>query len=631
MNGDFYGLDCPPFEDDADRRFYFPSLDHEAALHLMQQAVGTDQGPVLLTGDAGTGKTLLCLLLMSRQRRGRLCLMHTCKPGDSRGLIVRVCEALDGNDPPAGIATGELDRLQRLIVGRPNGRKTGLLLVLDDVENLSAQDFEELALVLGLHQEGKPLVRGVLSGRPEVLPAMRHPALDPLQQCLGGMHRLQPLARAEVAPYVMHRLRLAGATGQAEGNGCSPGGPVFDDEALEVVAELSGGVPRRINNVCSAALRAGRALRRRPIDRALMVDLDLHSRTARATASAESAPAEQEAVEAVASPSADDPRDVVPRHAESVSLVNIERAEAVAARMEALLAELPAATTELRALLGVAGEKRQQFSSLIAASQAAARQTTGAVQEAQAAADRLTRMTVGTAGPTRPDSRRDAGPVGTAGKAPPPLGHGSEIASQPPSETLETARQILAEVTTQSARLQDICGVVRKATAALASATLRAGERIKQLREIEEAVRLRSANLAAATRQASSMLQTWVGEARQVQSRLAESLERCPSIVQTHPPELLDALTISRPDASEWPDQEPLEPLAYPSRVEPTGANAPAAAHVGTPDLGRVRTRTAEVQKLLEDARRFAEREAEKRRSMPDRLRQPVPFEAQHA
>jgi len=455
---------------------------------------------------------------------------------------------------------------------------------------------------------------------------MRHPALDPLEQRLCGTHRLQPLARAEVAPYVVHRLRLAGTTGQTESNGRSPGGPVFDDEALEVVAELSGGVPRRINNICSAALRAGRALRRRPIDRALMLDLDLHSRAARATVSPESAPAEQVGVGAVAASSGDDPQDTIPRRTEAVSLATIERAEAVAARMDALLAELPAATTELRALLGVAGEKRQQFSSLIAASQAAVRQTTGAIQEAQAVADRLTRMTGGMIDP----SRDREGAVPSQRYRPLPHGRSSEIVSQPQSETLDAARQVLAEVTVQSARLQDICGVVRKATAALASATLRASERIKQLREIEEAVRLRSANLTAATRQASSMLQTWVGEARQVQLRLAESLERCPSMVQTHPPGLLDALATSGQEADEWPGQAPLQPLAYPSRVEPTDANVPAAAQVGTPDLDRVRTRTAEVQKLLEDARRFAEREAEKRRSMPDRLRQPAPVETQH-
>ncbi|MHC4090141.1 MAG: ExeA family protein, partial [Planctomycetota bacterium] len=274
MYCDFFGLRCPPFDDVPDPRFFFPSADHEEALALLRFAATNRKGPVLLTGGLGTGKTLLCRTLLSRVHIECIPVVCTCTPGDPNGLIRRVCKALNlrlvRSGVPveeadrlalnlrlvrSGVPVEEADRLKKHLSSRTTAQRSVVLLVLDQVENLTAADFEELVILSNLEAHGRRLVQILLVGQPRVTETLAAPQFEQLRQRMFALHNLRLLSAEEVVQYVRHRLNVVGRSDEA----------LFDDDALALIAERSGGVPRLINQICDAALLAAYSTERKTI------------------------------------------------------------------------------------------------------------------------------------------------------------------------------------------------------------------------------------------------------------------------------------------------------------------------------------------------------------------------------
>ena len=171
------------------------------------------------------------------------------------------------------------------------------------------------------------------------------------------------------------------------------------------------------------------------------------------------------------------------------------------------------------------------------------------------------------------------------------------------SRLLEKPEQVVSDAKAQSAQLQGVCRAVRKVFASLAQATLQANHRIEHFSQMSRTAEGRAHRLSAETAQAAETLRNWVNEAVRAHSRLTESLERCPTISQTHPAESLGALaSVTRmrglPGLDNMPEKTPSDP---PGTTEGSGHEVAAQA----------RSRTEEISQLIEEARRFAEGEAE--------------------
>lgn len=260
----FFGLAEKPFALLPDTGFLVPLAPHQGCLNLLQVALAEGEGFIKVSGEVGTGKTLLCRALLNRLDPARYALAWLPDP-PSGPLALRRALALE-----LGIAeAGTLDEhalpaaLQaRLIALAGEGRST--VLLIDEAQALSRDTLEALRLLTNLETERQKLLQVVLFGQPELDAQLARDDLRQLRQRITFAYRLGPLEAAEVESYLRQRLACAG-----HGDGA-----LFETAAVRLLARGSGGVPRLINILAHKALMAafgeGRHwVERRHVDAAL--------------------------------------------------------------------------------------------------------------------------------------------------------------------------------------------------------------------------------------------------------------------------------------------------------------------------------------------------------------------------
>jgi general secretion pathway protein A len=238
-----FGLRQRPFPAMADNDFYYPATCHELALAQLQQTIQDDEGFALLLGEPGTGKTILCHCLLDRlgETVTNAFLTHSHFP-DRTGLLQALL--YDLSVPHEGRSEQEL-RLaltDLLLKNHEAGRRT--LLVLDEAQHLTPDLLEELRLLGNLEGRGGRAFQVVLAAQPAILETLRLPSLVALKQRLAVYARLEPLGLHEAADYVLHHLRAAGGRPDR----------IVSDEALEILAQGTRGIPRLLNRAMNQAL-----------------------------------------------------------------------------------------------------------------------------------------------------------------------------------------------------------------------------------------------------------------------------------------------------------------------------------------------------------------------------------------
>ena len=236
-----FGLLTRPFSLTPDPRFLYRSRQHERALTMLQYGL-TAQAPVLLlSGEVGAGKTLLVNhLLEVVAHQVEVGLLNQTHPRQET-VLDRVVAAF-GLDPRTTSDLGyqrEIADACRRAVGQ--GRR--LLLVVDEAQNLQEPVLEELRLLSNLNDAGPMTLQIMLVGQPEVRDMLARPGLGQLAQRVSADYHLRALDVAEVAAYVGHRLAVVGAAPE-----------LFDAAALGLIHEVSGGIPRLVNQLCDYAL-----------------------------------------------------------------------------------------------------------------------------------------------------------------------------------------------------------------------------------------------------------------------------------------------------------------------------------------------------------------------------------------
>ena len=263
-----FGLRENPFHVSPDPRFYFPTRAQESALAELLFGVETRQGLMVLTGEAGTGKTtLLNQLLDWLQRRGRSSayVFHALlEPVELLQFILRdFCVSCSSNHKGDVV-----DALYTWLRAR-NAAGDLPALILDEAQALPQETLDELRLLLNLETPRGKLLQIVLSGQPELDEKLRLPALRQLRQRIMFHSRISLLTQQETATYIARRLAMAGC----------PDSTLFPPEVVQAIYASSHGIPRVVNLLCQHALISANADQQHVVSREMIqriaVDFDL--------------------------------------------------------------------------------------------------------------------------------------------------------------------------------------------------------------------------------------------------------------------------------------------------------------------------------------------------------------------
>jgi type II secretory pathway predicted ATPase ExeA len=245
MYEEFYGLREKPFNKTPDPRFLYQSLKHAEALARLQHAVD-EQDIVLLTGEIGSGKTTLSRALIdSFDRRYHPVLI--INPRLSPSQLLRTVALRLGMEEEEGryrhsLLDGINAKLYELFEA---GRR--VVLIMDEAQLVPGKStFEELRLLTNFQLDDRNLLALVLIGQTELADRLKRRQYRALRQRISMQFHLGPLDQKETGEYVAHRLRVAGREKK-----------LFDGDALALLFEHSGGVPRRINIIAGNALVEG--------------------------------------------------------------------------------------------------------------------------------------------------------------------------------------------------------------------------------------------------------------------------------------------------------------------------------------------------------------------------------------
>jgi type II secretory pathway predicted ATPase ExeA len=242
----YWGLSEKPFRKTPDPRFLFLNETYEEALERLVFAV-EEMELALLTGEVGSGKTLLTRALVDRMGE-RYETGMILNPRLSPRQFLRTVALELGIAEPRFHANDLLDQIhERLLALDEQGRST--LLVVDEAHLIPGKPtFEEIRLLTNFQLDDRNLIAIILVGQPELRERLRHRTYRAVTQRVGVSFQLKPLDVEDTRAYLVHRLTVAGA-----------GASVFSDEAVRRLHAASGGVPRLLNHLATQALVEGMA------------------------------------------------------------------------------------------------------------------------------------------------------------------------------------------------------------------------------------------------------------------------------------------------------------------------------------------------------------------------------------
>ncbi len=246
MYKSFFNLARNPFDLTPDPTCFVPTPRHNEALAALYYGVRRHKGVVVVTGEVGTGKTLLlrCLLrLFKESEEIAYAYLFNCRLSPLEFLYYTLT---DFGVPSAGKNKSKLLLdLSRFVTSRGLKGLTTVLIV-DEAHNLSNELLEEIRLLSNLETNDDKLLQIVLVGQPELDEKLDSFDLRPLKQRIALRAHLGPLDSEEVTRYVEERLRIAGADLNSN--------PLFSTETISSVCRHSRGFPRLINTICENAL-----------------------------------------------------------------------------------------------------------------------------------------------------------------------------------------------------------------------------------------------------------------------------------------------------------------------------------------------------------------------------------------
>ena len=251
-----FGLRELPFSITPDTSYFFACRGSQAALNTLLVAISNGEGFLKITGEVGTGKTLLCRKFLATLDE-RWVSGYIPNPSfEARSLMLALAEELE----VGGEAGGDQHRLLRAITKELLGlarRNKRVVLCIDESQAMPLETLEALRLLTNLETEKRKLLQVVLFGQPELDSKLEMPAIRQLRQRIMFEQRLVGLAEDEVGAYVSHRLAVAGYRGPQ----------ILRSPTLRELHRASRGVPRLVNILMHKAMLLAYGENRRLIEK----------------------------------------------------------------------------------------------------------------------------------------------------------------------------------------------------------------------------------------------------------------------------------------------------------------------------------------------------------------------------
>ena len=242
-----FGLRQPPFRITPHPDFFFHGAERGATLEALAYAILHEEGIVKVSGEVGSGKTMLCRMLMERLPP-QVETVFLANPSYSReDILYAIADELKLAVAPQR-ASPALRELQNSLI-RLYAAGKRVVVLIDEAHAMPHDTLEEVRLLSNLESSRHKLLQIVLFGQPELDVALAKPALRQLRDRITHHFRMRAFTQAEVGGYLAFRMRAAGYRGP----------DVFTSSAVAMLARGSGGLTRRINVLADKSLLAAYA------------------------------------------------------------------------------------------------------------------------------------------------------------------------------------------------------------------------------------------------------------------------------------------------------------------------------------------------------------------------------------
>lgn len=239
-----FGLKEAPYRITPHTDFFFAGANRGATLEALMYAITNDEGIVKVTGEVGSGKTMLCRVLMERLP-ANVETIYLSNPSLARDeIMLAILDDLKAPSP-AERSSLILRALQdRLVALYAEGRR--VVVLIDEAHAMPVETLEEIRLLSNLESKRHKLLQIVLFGQQELDEVLGTSQMRQLKERIVHSFRLEPLVRSDIGTYLMFRMRQAGYKGP----------DLFSEGAIRLITEVSEGLTRRINILADKALLA---------------------------------------------------------------------------------------------------------------------------------------------------------------------------------------------------------------------------------------------------------------------------------------------------------------------------------------------------------------------------------------
>lgn len=240
---DHYGLEKQPFSLAPNTEFYVDIKTQQDCFNVLSYALQAGEGFIKITGDVGTGKTLLCRRLLNTLHEDEYVSVYIPNPALNPQALWRAI----GHELEVDVNNVDIHQLQERIQQRLLSlaqKDLSVVLVVDEAQCIPEDSLEALRLISNLEAESRSLIQIVLFGQPELNTLLAQHRFRQLKQRITYSAELKAMDSECMQHYIQQRMILAGYRGM----------PVFEKKALKLMNKTTAGIPRLINIIAQKAL-----------------------------------------------------------------------------------------------------------------------------------------------------------------------------------------------------------------------------------------------------------------------------------------------------------------------------------------------------------------------------------------